>query len=433
MFKPKRYFRRTLVSCFLYLALIIGACGIISQVILLLSKLKMYYFKTSHYDQDPINITEKELAETMKYIPILATHLSYDKNFSFPLDIDIAHLVKEKIQNNVPISQDPINPHPFNYINQPKPCDFKLNGTGLNQSDTILVLVKSTAKNFLLRRAIRIIWRFEKDAGIKTVFMLGYDGVNQTGVNDESDKHNDIIQEDFVDAYRNNTHKTVMGFNWALQQCSQAQFLFFMDDDYYLKMKDLARYLRKMPEDVSETLFIGSLSKSGVPYRDKSTRWYISPGDYPFDKYPPYLGGGAYVISTSVAKTFQIAFPYVKFIPIDDAYLGIVAKKLKFAPHHDERFRSYYRGAIAKECSHEPAMLVKQDCPLSYHGYEWYVHKNKKLLRKESGLLRGVLITIFVVIAVSFCALCPLFLCIYCDSYIMKTIHVHQKPKKSFK
>lgn len=50
--------------------------------------------------------------------------------------------------------------------------------------------------------------------------------------------------------------------------------------------------------------------------------------DYPFQRYPPYLAGGAIIVSMDVAQKMAAAFPYVKYLVIDDAYLGIVAYKL---------------------------------------------------------------------------------------------------------
>jgi hypothetical protein len=45
-----------------------------------------------------------------------------------------------------------------------------------------------------------------------------------------------------------------------------------------------------------------------------------------------YLAGGAYFVSMALARKFKLAFPYVKPLHIDDAYLGIVARKLGIRP-----------------------------------------------------------------------------------------------------
>jgi hypothetical protein len=44
--------------------------------------------------------------------------------------------------------------------------------------------------------------------------------------------------------------------------------------------------------------------------------------------YPSYLAGGAILASIDIVRKFNIAFPYVKHLYIDDTYLGVVAKLL---------------------------------------------------------------------------------------------------------
>lgn len=406
-----RHWKRQLFQIMLYAVLILGVFGLLSQIILLSSKFRIISLLTNADDNDNLelsNATERTINNQPK------TFLSYKHNFSFPLDIDIAYLVNEKIQFNISIPHEAINPHPFRYMNLPHSCDFRFRKSFWTENDTILVLVKSSASHYALRAAIRSIWKTVDDPGIKKVFLLGYDGINQSQINEESQNHGDIVQEDFKDAYRNNTFKTIMGYNWAIQFCSKVKFLFFMDDDYYLKLSDLASYLRKIPEENRHSIYIGSLSKAGVPYRDKNTRWYVSAEEYPFDLYPPYIGGGAYVVSYDVALRFHLAFPFIKYIPIDDAYLGIVARKLMIKPRRDIKFQSYYRGAIAKECSHDASELVKQVCPLARLGYNIYIHQNKKRPKNRT-LLRSLLITIGILVAaLTFIAL-PVFLHLYCE------------------
>ncbi|XP_021351525.1 lactosylceramide 1,3-N-acetyl-beta-D-glucosaminyltransferase-like [Mizuhopecten yessoensis] len=417
-----RCWQKQILHIFLYAALILGIIGFLSQIFLLSWKFQIFPRRTN-IDDDLSNVTDS--TEKPKPKPFL----SYKQNFSFPLEIDIAYYVNEKIQFNDSIPYQPINPHPFKYINLPRACDFRLNGTDLTQNDTILVLVKSTASHYSLRGAIRSLWKSVQDAGIKKVFLLGYDGMNQTEINKESQTNRDIIQEDFVDAYRNNTFKTIMGFNWASQFCTEAKFMFFMDDDYYVKLSELANYLRKIPEQNSHNIYIGSLSKKGVPYRDKDTRWYVSAEEYPFDLYPPYIGGGAFVVSYDVAQRFRLAFPFTKYMPIDDAYLGIVARKLNIVPRLDKKFLSYYRGAIARECSHDASELMKQICPLARIGFNMYVHRNKKSIGKMT-LLRALTISICILFGACVCVLFPVILHLYCDNFFVTDIKTQQNPSR---
>ena len=50
----------------------------------------------------------------------------------------------------------------------------------------------------------------------------------------ESAKHHDIIQEDFIENYRNLTYKNVMGLKWNMRFCTKAKLTerLRIDDNY---------------------------------------------------------------------------------------------------------------------------------------------------------------------------------------------------------
>ncbi|KAK3089473.1 hypothetical protein FSP39_003891 [Pinctada imbricata] len=219
---------------------------------------------------------------------------------------------------NKATEQTEINPHPYEYIHNPGAiCE--------DESIFIVVLVKSKVDNFEYREAIRYSW----GTSFKhLVFLLGASENTsiQNNVTKESQIYNDIVQENFIDDYCNNTLKTIMGFNWAHTYCHSSRYHLFVDDDVFV-VKDNLDFLYRPPTP-EQTLFIGRLFQNSVPYRDNGSKWYISWEDYPFDRWPPYIAGGAFVTSSRVTQMLHFAFPFVKYLGIDDAYLGIVSKKL---------------------------------------------------------------------------------------------------------
>jgi hypothetical protein len=64
------------------------------------------------------------------------------------------------------------------------------------------------------------------------------------------------------------------------------------------------------------------------PYRNESSKWYISDEEYPYAIYPAYLLGGSILTHYNVVRKLQIAFPFLKAVFIDDVYIGLVAYKL---------------------------------------------------------------------------------------------------------
>jgi hypothetical protein len=62
--------------------------------------------------------------------------------------------------------------------------------------------------------AIRQTWANISDSSVKVIFTLGYSPFLQEYINKESSMFHDILQENFIDDYNNNTLKTVMAFNY---------------------------------------------------------------------------------------------------------------------------------------------------------------------------------------------------------------------------
>lgn len=238
----------------------------------------------------------------------------------YPLELNFDELIKVRLEGRK-IINEPINSHDFSYIH-----------TGVNVCDDssiyLLLVIKSSAGNFRNRQTIRNTWgNVDNYEGVRRVFLLGYNHGVQKQVDIEALEHGDIVQEDFWDHYSNITFKTIMGINWVAQYCPKAKFSFYVDDDVFLILNNLKK-LRKSTFRESG-LMLGKVLSSSTPYRDNTSKWFVSWEDYPFDKYPKYLAGFAYLMTADVVKRFSLAIPYIQPIPIDDTYLGIVAEKLK--------------------------------------------------------------------------------------------------------
>ena len=97
----------------------------------------------------------------------------------------------------------------------------------------LLILIKSKVTHFANREAIRNSWAQLDDFGLlRRVFLVGLptasentDNVITNKINAESEKYNDIVQQNFQDAYYNNTVKTFMGIKWVVEFCPQVSNL----------------------------------------------------------------------------------------------------------------------------------------------------------------------------------------------------------------
>lgn len=219
-----------------------------------------------------------------------------------------------------------VNPHPHSYLNVPS-ATCKLNNG--KEDPFLLIIVKSYVSNLGHREAIRATWGKILPPSVKLVFILGHIDFMKLYVDIESKQYKDIVQEDFLDVYHNNTVKTIMGFNWAVTNCADSAFIYFVDDDYLVNVPKILKYLRSyMKARKGKDLYAGYRWEKAYPKRSNVSKWYVSVDDYPCRIWPPYVGGGSILMSMDVASKMKDAFQYIKPIFIDDVYLGIVAAAL---------------------------------------------------------------------------------------------------------
>ncbi|XP_065210617.1 beta-1,3-galactosyltransferase brn-like [Planococcus citri] len=323
----------------------------------------------------------------MLYLFVASIHffeLNYDTDFNYPLKQNIVECV-QALAAEKPLPQcNIINSYNYSFIiNNEK---MKCIPSG-NSSVTLVLIIKSAIDNFGHRLAIRNTWGYEErfyDVGIKRIFMLGATR-NRTilqAISNEQEEFGDIVQADFFDAYHNNTIKTMMAFKWAVRYCD-AKFYLFCDDDMYISMKNVLRFIRNPTEypqylqrsngkEVDKHLnkvteyglpegmkFISGCFAFSHPVRYQSNKWYVSLDEYPYDKWPTYVSGGSYIVSREVLKNLHYASYYTQHFRFDDVYIGILTKKLGIEMFHCPEF--YTLKKIYDKSSFKYA--------LSSHGY----------------------------------------------------------------
>lgn len=209
--------------------------------------------------------------------------------------------------------------HHFDYIiNSPRLC---LGNDTIPPRVDYLFMVFSAVGNAGHRSAIRDTWGqdVKLQPNTRMVFLLGTtnDSRLQSSVHSESLVHSDIIQESFVDAYRNVTLKSIMMLRWASTFCRHARFVVKVDDDTYLNS---ANFFATMASRSPDAIY-GRLFESSMPIRDPANKWHVSLEEYSASSYPSYVAGSAYVLGRHVVETLYGATGHVKPFPIEDAYI----------------------------------------------------------------------------------------------------------------
>ncbi|XP_032428449.1 lactosylceramide 1,3-N-acetyl-beta-D-glucosaminyltransferase A [Xiphophorus hellerii] len=249
---------------------------------------------------------------------------------------------------NTTSSSGSVGSHSVTYpylINHPNKCRAE---NGKDWDDVLLLLfVKSSPKNFERRQAIRETWGNESfvwsELGVRVrlLFVMGvYSGVAQRfrlqhALQEEDKTYGDLIQQDFIDTFHNLTTKLIMQFHWSHIYCSQARFLMTADDDIFVHMPNLVRYLQHLLVSQPDTknLWVGHVHKGAPPVRWKGSKYFVPYDLYPWPSYPDYTSGAGYVVSGNVAaKIYHATLVLNSSLYIDDVFMGMCAKAMGVSP-----------------------------------------------------------------------------------------------------
>ncbi len=160
----------------------------------------------------------------------------------------------------------------------------------------------------------------------------------------EQDRYGDLVQENYIDSYRNLTHKAVSALKYISLHCSQVTYVLKTDDDVFVQIFALLHYLVGIsgnssiqngmiitPRYKHQEDFISCLvwHKMQVD-RNPGSKWFVPDTIWNETYFPPYCSGAAFLTSgRTVKKLFQKASQTL-FFWIDDVYVtGILAAKVK--------------------------------------------------------------------------------------------------------
>ncbi len=146
---------------------------------------------------------------------------------------------------------------------------------------------------------------------------------------EESWTYGDILQEDFTDDYKNLTYKAVGSLRWILENCRKTKFVLKADDDAFVNVFSLLKHLRDLDRtgQTTDILLCRLMLKNKI---FRWGKWRITRDIYPYDRYPPYCSGLAFVLSLDVARALYEASYRTPVLWVDDAWLtGMVAANAK--------------------------------------------------------------------------------------------------------
>ncbi|KAH7726079.1 Beta-1,3-galactosyltransferase 1 [Aphelenchoides avenae] len=162
-------------------------------------------------------------------------------------------------------------------------------------------------------------------------------------VEEENILHGDILQQDFIDDYKNLTLKSAMWLRYMgefAQNKERPKHIVKVDDDVVVDVFELAKLLRnplRSKADDNEEAeepngILCSVSKGMPIQRDPESRWYIPERDLPSktDVFPPYCSGAAFVMQLEQLRLLwqRLRKSDLPYITVDDFFItGYLATK----------------------------------------------------------------------------------------------------------
>ncbi|XP_026179523.1 N-acetyllactosaminide beta-1,3-N-acetylglucosaminyltransferase 3-like [Mastacembelus armatus] len=206
----------------------------------------------------------------------------------------------------------------------------------------LLLVIKSSPVNYDRREVLRKTWakeRLHNGAWIRRIFISGTtdSGHEKQRLNKllelEQREYNDILQWDFSDSFYNLTLKQVLFLEWMERNCPKVHFLMNGDDDVFAKTDNMVEYLQGLKDnDGSQHLFTGHLIENVGPIRSSGSKYFIPVQVQESNSYPPYCGGGGFLLSGYTALVIYNMSKTIPLLPIDDVYMGMCLLKAGLGP-----------------------------------------------------------------------------------------------------
>ncbi|XP_078063498.1 UDP-GlcNAc:betaGal beta-1,3-N-acetylglucosaminyltransferase 7 [Mustelus asterias] len=270
-------------------------------------------------------------------------------------------------------------------LNHPEKCSGNI---------YLLLIVKSVITQYDRREAIRKTWGKEivmDGKQVKTLFLLGTSSSenerfhHQKLLEYENTIYGDILQWDFLDTFFNLTLKEVNFLKWFSTYCENVEYIFKGDDDVFVSTGNILEFLNA-PK--IENLFVGDVLHRAKPIRKKENKYYIPEALYNKTYYPPYAGGGGFLMAGALARRLYKVSESLDLYPIDDVFLGMCLEVFSISPIHHRGFRTFgivknKSSKMNKEpCFYKSIMVVHKLLPAELLQMWATVHSNISCSRK---------------------------------------------------
>ncbi|CAL9188733.1 unnamed protein product [Musa hybrid cultivar] len=209
---------------------------------------------------------------------------------------------------------------------------LKSNPLPIHQAVKFFIGIISTANNFKHRMAVRRTWMQYNLVCTGAVVVRFFVGLHKNQVVNEelwneASTYGDIQLMPFVDYYSLITWKTIAICIYGTNVVS-AKYIMKTDDDAFVRVDEVLSAL--MTTNITSGLLFGRINSDSQPHRNVESKWYISPEEWPGEKYPPWAHGPGYVVSHDIAEAVykQHNDGHLKMFKLEDVAMGIWIDKM---------------------------------------------------------------------------------------------------------
>ena len=163
-------------------------------------------------------------------------------------------------------------------------------------------------------------------------FVCGHDTKVEveSAVRNESAVYGDILRLEYTETYSLLAFKTMSSL-W-LASTMDVKFIVKVDDDVYLHVPKMIWWLKT--SSLPENLYAGCVQYGAIIIRNPKHKWFVSEQFLNGSWFPPYCGGPFYILSKSaLLELLKVSLNEgLTPFPLEDAYIGILAKRVGIAP-----------------------------------------------------------------------------------------------------
>ncbi|XP_055349259.1 beta-1,3-galactosyltransferase 5-like [Paramacrobiotus metropolitanus] len=250
----------------------------------------------------------------------------------------------------------------------------------------LVLFIPSRPGNTEDRAAIRETWGMHaRLCNVRIVFGFGRIDSTETQheVYVENSVYGDLLQvADVPDAYRSQTKLVLAFLEWGAANCPGARFIGKADEDTWINLHEVMRYL-EMPQAAYS--ITGHFIINGTVFRKPEEKWYLTVEEYPNDTYPPFPLGQLYVFPNDLLPSVLSASQRLSMHWLDDVFIGGQIPALLRIPHLHIATRAQLSEAknLMKNCTNSGgANAVRFNCDCV--GRDWVIiHETPAAAKRE--------------------------------------------------